>query len=563
MDSTTTVPLITPPPLVVPPRPSEPHGVVYTRPWVVEFILDLAGYRADANLVDAFAIEPAAGNGAFLLPMVRRLLVSCRRQGRPIMACQASLVALELDTATATETRQRVRAALIADGVAPDDAAALATAWIRAADALLEMPRLPPADFVIGNPPYTRLEDVDAATMARYRAAYRTMVGRADLYIPFFEAALTQLKPGGVCAYICADRWMRNQYGAELRRLVTTACGVEAVVEMHHANAFEAAVSAYPAIVVLRKGTQGVAVVASAGPDAERAGSTVLADAVTTLRAGRTPITTLPGWRAARVECWFAGTAPWPCGAPDRLALLKHLEAEFYPLQSVGTGTAVTIGVATGADDVFITTDPNLVEHDRLLPLALAADTVGGQLRWSGHYLVNPWNGQGLVELTAYPRLRAYLEGHRARLAGRHVGQRQPARWYRTIDRVDPRLVTRPKLYIADINNRLTPVLDLGTTYPHHNLYVVHSVGWDPEVLGGLLLSDVAQFFVECYAVRMRGGYLRFQAQYLRRIRVPRPLDLTPAQRDGLRAAFHRRDRTQATALALALYGIDELPREE
>jgi hypothetical protein len=33
-----------------------------------------------------------------------------------------------------------------------------------------------------------------------------------------------------------------------------------------------------------------------------------------------------------------------------------------------------------------------------------------------------------------------------------------------------------------------------------------------------LLSSCVALFFVWSYAVKMRGGYLRFQAQYLRRI---------------------------------------------
>ena len=37
---------------------------------------------------------------------------------------------------------------------------------------------------------------------------------------------------------------------------------------------------------------------------------------------------------------------------------------------------------------------------------------------------------------------------------------------------------------------------------------------WDLEVL---LMSAVGQFFLESYAVRMRGGYLRCQAQYLRR----------------------------------------------
>jgi hypothetical protein len=39
------------------------------------------------------------------------------------------------------------------------------------------------------------------------------MRGRADIYVAFYQAALLQLKPRGVCAYICADRWMLNDYG--------------------------------------------------------------------------------------------------------------------------------------------------------------------------------------------------------------------------------------------------------------------------------------------------------------------------------------------------------------
>ena len=30
-------------------------------------------------------------------------------------------------------------------------------------------------------------------------------------------------------------------------------------------------------------------------------------------------------------------------------------------------------------------------------------------MKWSGHYLVDPWNSDGLVNLDNYPRLRAYL----------------------------------------------------------------------------------------------------------------------------------------------------------
>jgi hypothetical protein len=83
-------------------------------------------------------------------------------------------------------------------------------------------------------------------------------------------------------------------------------------------------------------------------------------------------------------------------------------------------------------------------------------------------------------------------------------------------------------------------------------------VSWDLEVLGGLLMSAVGQFFVESYGVRMRGGYWRFQAQYLGRIRVPLPNALSASQAAALREAFRRRDRDSATRSALEVYGIDE-----
>ncbi len=538
------------------------RGAIYTRAWVVELILDLAGYCASENLVDAVAIEPAAGDGAFLLAMVRRLVASCRHQSRPLLDCRDALIAFELDAPTATATRQAVYNILTEDGFAHDEGTILANTWVRVADALLELPRLSTVDFVIGNPPYIRLEDVDGITMARYRAIYKTMVGRADLYIPFFEAALKRLKPGGVCAYICADRWMRNQYGSELRRFVTTAYGVETVVEMHGADPFETDVSAYPAIIIIRKGTQGPVVVARATLGVESIGGAALARSISALRTQQNTLPSIPGLRMARVEGWFAEAEPWPCVSPERLALLKHLEANFYPLESVGTGTRVTIGIATGADDVFITTDPDVVEPSRLLPLAMAQDTQTGQIQWSGHYLISPWEYKGLIDLNRYPRLCAYYEEHRTRLEGRYVGKRQPEQWYRTIDRANLQLLRNPKLYVADIKDRLNPVLDTGETYPHHNLYVVISSGWDYEVLGGLLLSDIAQFFIECYAVRMRGGYLRFQAQYLRRIRVPRPHDLTLTQAEELRLAFRQRDRVAATAIGFEIYGITALPKE-
>lgn len=478
-------------PLPVPvrkPRPplQEKNGVVYTRGWVVDLLLDLAGYTADANLVDLIALEPAAGDGAFAVRMAERLVASCRRQRRPVLDCATALIVYELDATSAALARSAIRAALRALDIAEREAESLVGGWVHVGDYLADAPTLPPVDVAVGNPPYVRLEDMAVEDAAVYRAVYPTMKGRADLYVAFFEAALRGLRPGGVCAFICADRWMLNQYGAGLRRLVTAAYGVEAVVEMHDADAFASEVSAYPAVTVIRRGAQGPAVMASAGAEAASAGAAALADALRATRAGSDKASQPPGLRAARVERWFQGADPWPCVSPERLALLQRLEREYRPLEDGATGTRVGIGVASGADEVYITTDAELVEPSRLLPLALASDTATGTLRWSGHYLVNPWDAEGLVDLSRYPRLADYYARHRRRVegrnVGRNVGRRNPRHWYRTIDRVTPALLGQPKLYIPDIKGTIHPVLDTGHTYPHHNLYTVRSEGWDLAV---------------------------------------------------------------------------------
>jgi adenine-specific DNA-methyltransferase len=536
------------------------YGAVFTRRWVVELILDLVGYTSERDLAALQAIEPACGSGAFLGPMVERLTRSLRLHGKKPQDAASAIRACDLQPAHVAESRRVAAAHMRADGWAASEARAVAQSWVAHDDFLLGVHELATADFVVGNPPYIRLEAVPASRSEAYRRACSTMGGRSDVYVGFFEVGLNALRPGGALGFICADRWMRNQYGQRLRSMVVARFAVEAVIEMHDVDAFEEEVSAYPSVTVLRRQPQGEAIVATA----HRSFDARAARRVRIWARRRNGVKLSdPGFEAARLTTWFDGVSSWPTGTPERLALVARLERSLPPLEDGGTGTRVGIGVATGADRVFVVTDPRLVEEDRLLPLAMARDTLSGQLCWSGHHLVDPWDGDtgALVSLDAYPRMRRHLEANIAVLCKRNVAGRRPQQWYRTIDRVSHRLTAAPKLLIPDIKAEIHPVLDPGGLYPHHNLYWVASERWSIEVLGGVLLSGVAQMFIECYAVRMRGGYLRFQAQYLRRIRVPR-LDLIPKRTAReLERAFTARDVERATAAALDAYGLKELPR--
>ena len=54
----------------------------------------------------------------------------------------------------------------------------------------------------------------------------------------------------------------------------------------------------------------------------------------------------------------------------------------------------------------------------------------------------------------------------------------------------------------------------------------------------------------------MRGGYLRFQAQYLRRIRLPRWLDVPESVREALTAAANAGDDEACNNAVTALYRL-------
>ena len=192
-------------------------GVIYTKPWMVELILDLAGYLPERPLFKLVALEPSAGDGAFLQGMVRRLVESCRCHGVALTQAAGAIGAFEIDRDVAERGIDLVESTLIELGISPPTASDLARRWIKVDDFLEASLAFPVADFVIGNPPYIRLEEIPANKAAFYRSGFSAMRGRADIYVAFYQAALLQLKPGGVCAFICADRWMLNDYGSALR----------------------------------------------------------------------------------------------------------------------------------------------------------------------------------------------------------------------------------------------------------------------------------------------------------------------------------------------------------
>ncbi len=534
----------------------EARGAIFTRSEVVDFILDLAGYTEDQPLHEKRLLEPSFGGGDFLLPIIQRLLSAwraARPNGTAVDDLGDAIRAVELHHDTFRSTYAAVVALLKREGLSANAATALADRWLSQGDFLLA-PLEGQFDFVVGNPPYVRPELIPAPLLAEYRSRYQTMYDRADIYIPFIERSLTALSAGGNLGFICADRWMKNRYGGPLRSLVAERFHLKVYVDMVDTPAFHSDVIAYPAITIISREGGGATRIAHR-PSIDRATLTTLAGL---LSAPTLPKDAGPVRELARVT---NGAEPWLLESSDQMALIRRLEGAFPLLEEAGC--KVGIGVATGADKAFIGDFESLdVEPDRKLPLVTTKDIMTGEVQWRGQGVINPFaESGGLVDLGEYPRLRRYLEARRDVIAGRHCAKKAPANWYRTIDRITPALAARPKLLIPDIKGESHIVFEGGELYPSHNLYYVTSDDWDLRALQAVLLSAVSRLFVATYSTKMRGGFLRFQAQYLRRIRIPRWADVPEPLRRELAEAAIKRDVQACNRAVFRLYGLSHEER--
>ncbi len=530
---------------------TEERGAVFTRREVVEFILDLSGYTAEQPLHRFRLLEPSFGNGDFLLPAVNRLLNAYKARSSEhsniVEDLSEAIRAVEVHRGSIESTRAKLYDLLREYGASRKEAKSLLAAWIVEGDFLLtELPWS--FTHAVGNPPYVRQELIPYALMVEYRARYSTIYDRADLYVPFFERYLTYLEPGGTLGFICSDRWMKNKYGGPLRALVARHYHLAAYVDMVDTSAFHSEVIAYPAITTIKREKPGPTRIAHR-PQVDRGSLTELARL---MRADAVP----EGSDILEFSDVASGSEPWILQSFDQLAVARRLESNFPTLEE--SGCKVGIGVATGADRVFIGAFEELdVEPDRKLPLVTTRDIEGGTVKWRGLGVINPFRDDGsLVDLADYPRLACYLEQHAEAIRNRNCAKRNPKGWYRTIDRIYPDLAHRPKLLVPDIKGEAHIVYEDGHLYPHHNLYFITSTEWDLKALQAVLKSGIAKMFVSIYSTKMRGGYLRFQAQYLRRIRLPHWKDVPEAVREALVDAAKSEDIEACNRAVTALYQL-------
>lgn len=459
-------------------------GDVFTSSFIVKYMLDLVGYVAERNLSQISVIEPSCGEGAFIIEIIKRLKQSSENFNFPFeKAIKQNLIFFEIDNKKVDICIRKLQ----------KEGFQIPKSIFRVEDFLLSSSSK--ADIIIGNPPYIRHEKIESLVKVKYKQIFTTFKYKADLYVAFFEKTLSLLNDKGKHCFICSNRWLKNQYGINLRKYISENFMLEKIINMEHTNPFDDTVIAYPAITLISKNKY------------ENRNSIKYAyineiNEINNIRFEEKNIKQNDNWSS--------------------LFTSQNERDDLFSITDLGF--KIGIGVATGADDIFIINKSNqCIESSLLLPIITTKDITSNGIKWSGNYLFNPFDEKGnIIDLTQYPQAKVYIESHQERLKNRYISRKKSHYWYRTIDKIKIEVLTTPKIILPDISANKYIQIDEGNYYPHHNLYYITSNCIKKlKILSAILMTDFVYKQITSLSSSMNGGYPRWQSQHLKRLKIP------------------------------------------
>jgi hypothetical protein len=108
-------------------------------------------------------------------------------------------------------------------------------------------------DYVVGNPPYVRIQNIPRTQRKDWADLYSWASGNYDIFVPFLERAVTDwLREDGRLGFICSNRFMLVNYAENLRTELPQSAELELLFDIRDIELFEEATN-YPAIIVARK----------------------------------------------------------------------------------------------------------------------------------------------------------------------------------------------------------------------------------------------------------------------------------------------------------------------
>lgn len=212
-------------------RDIKTKGQVFTPTYLVKEILNYGGYYG-TNIVCKHIIDNSCGDGAFLVEIVERYCIE--RKGTPTLQkeLETYIHGIEIDKDCWQQCIERLNEVVKPFGIHN-------VQWdIQCADALTITKYNGTMDYVVGNPPYVRVHNLENYTQVKqYTFAGKGMI---DLYLVFMELGIRMLAPTGVLCEIMPSSWLTSGAGQIFRDYLRTHRQLSGIIDLEHFMPFEA-----------------------------------------------------------------------------------------------------------------------------------------------------------------------------------------------------------------------------------------------------------------------------------------------------------------------------------
>jgi adenine-specific DNA-methyltransferase len=227
-------------------------GQVFTPQWIISEILDLLEYNNE-NILEKYILEPSSGDGAFLLEIVTRYINVCLVKKIETSEIKQHLekyiYAVEIDEIEYQKSIQSLNK-LVKDKLEIEED----LKWKIYHQNTLEFYKnhLDFFDFIVGNPPYIRIHNLDADTRAALKQDFLFSEGTIDIYLSFFEMGFIMQKKEGLLGYITPNSYLHNSSYNLFREYLKDEKLVSQLIDFK-ANKIFKGFSTYTAITIIKK----------------------------------------------------------------------------------------------------------------------------------------------------------------------------------------------------------------------------------------------------------------------------------------------------------------------
>ena len=223
------------------------RGKIYTPDYLVEIILN-QGHYVIGNINKKHVIDNSCGDGQFILHVIDRYIKDFLNKSDDLdklkIELETYIHAIEIEKLELDMCIERCNKLVAQYGLADIQ-------WDFVNGDTLKITKFNNSmDFVVGNPPYVRVHNLDESFDSVKTYLFGNG-GMTDLYIVFYEIGIKMLNKTGILSYITPSSFFTSLAGQNMRNYLLFNNLIESICDLKHFQAFNA--TTYTTIVCINK----------------------------------------------------------------------------------------------------------------------------------------------------------------------------------------------------------------------------------------------------------------------------------------------------------------------